>query len=701
MSRKEGYMSFNLKQLAVSLMLTGTMVLGSFSVYASPNPVTTAAGTSPTSLTMTHGQALQKLGLVKGNDQGLQEDKSLTREEMVALLYRLSAPLAQSTESTSPDPLVPQEQRFSDVPSTHWAYTIIENSAQKGITSGLGNGQFGLGQQVTYRQALLMLVRTLNAQNSTDTWVPKAPQLDLSTIEAYAKSQYHLESTSAKQAIVFARKHSFELVVQALKVVDQTGIPWYKRLMGEDIQSVQGFEMALVDLEIISAQNPKSPSATQKKSIAIVKKENYGTANDDRYRNFLAQAMKANYQKGTFQDFSNALAKGNLSKKPEFTYTQSSGVLAHMLLSEVAVSGKPGGTVLFRDSAGMVAKRSYSALNTYTGKGTFENQNIIFHLVQFSDSTGKDSFTILVAVDGSKAVKLGLINGSQATNFMFLTVSAPTIAVYAADTPLSVIQFVVTQESDPAPETDPNLKVEVKPEQGLLYVALKGTTYYPSNALHYQNYLKSNPKIDLQGAIKTVNLNLDRPFYSGIQPVKDPNSLGLLCNKYFQMARNFVPTGLVKMDPKYGKGGRVYQIRKEAYEAYQKMAADAAKKGLKLLVVSAYRSYDVQSGLYASYVKRSGRAGADNYSARAGHSEHQTGLALDINAVSAGFGATQEFKWLNENGANYGFILRYPKDKTWLTGYIYEPWHWRFVGVDAALAMKKSQLTYEEWLQAH
>ncbi len=283
---------------------------------------------------------------------------------------------------------------------------------------------------------------------------------------------------------------------------------------------------------------------------------------------------------------------------------------------------------------------------------------------------------------------------------IILVVFVPTFAVYAADNPVSAIQFVVTQETEPDSETDPNLKVEVKPEQGLPYVALKGTTYYPSNALRYQNFIQGNPKIDLQSAIKTVNLNLDRPFYSGIQPVKDPNSLGLLCNKYFQMARDFVPTGLVKMDPKYGKGGRVYQIRTEAYEAYQKMAADAAKKGLKLLVVSAYRSYDVQSGLYASYVKRSGRAGADNYSARAGHSEHQTGLALDINAVSAGFGATQEFKWLNENGANYGFILRYPKDKTWLTGYIYEPWHWRFVGVDAALAIKKSQLTYEEWLQA-
>ncbi len=413
-------MSLNSRQLAVSLMLTGAMVLGSFLVYALPDPVTTAPGTSPTSLAMTHGQALQKLGLVKGTDQGLQEEKSLTREEMVALLYRLSAPLAQSPESPSLDPLVPQGQRFSDVPSTHWAYTIIENSAQKGITSGLGNGQFGLGQQVTYRQALLMLVRTLNAQNSTDTGVLNAPQLTLNNIEAYAKSQYHLESTSAKQAIVFARKHSFELLVEALKVVDQNGIPWYTRLMGEDIQSVQGFEMALVDLEIISAQNPKSPSATQNKSISIVKKENYGTADDDRYRNFLAQAMTATYQKGAFQDFATALAKGTLSKKPEFSYTQDSGVLAHMLLSEVAGSGKPGGTVLFRDSAGRVAKGSYSALNTYTGKGTFENQNMTFHMVQFSDSTSKDSFTILVAVDGSKAIKLGLINGSQATSFMVL-----------------------------------------------------------------------------------------------------------------------------------------------------------------------------------------------------------------------------------------------------------------------------------------
>ena len=127
---------------------------------------------------------------------------------------------------------------------------------------------------------------------------------------------------------------------------------------------------------------------------------------------------------------------------------------------------------------------------------------------------------------------------------------------------------------------------------------------------------------------------------------------------------------------------------------------DAAKDdNIKLKSVSAYRSYSVQKSLYKSYVKRDGVKKADTYSARAGSSEHQTGLAVDINTASsrANFQNTKEYKWLINNSYKYGFIERYPKGKTNITGYKYEPWHYRYVGVEAASIIHEKGITFEEY----
>ena len=106
--------------------------------------------------------------------------------------------------------------------------------------------------------------------------------------------------------------------------------------------------------------------------------------------------------------------------------------------------------------------------------------------------------------------------------------------------------------------------------------------------------------------------------------------------------------------------------------------------------VSAYRSYEYQVNLYDSYVKRDGKDKADIYSARPGYSEHQTGLVVDIDNGKIdynNFESTEEFKWMEENAHIYGFILRYPYGKTNETGYMYEPWHFRYVGVDLATTL--------------
>ena len=114
------------------------------------------------------------------------------------------------------------------------------------------------------------------------------------------------------------------------------------------------------------------------------------------------------------------------------------------------------------------------------------------------------------------------------------------------------------------------------------------------------------------------------------------------------------------------------------------MKADATSLGLNIWIQSGYRSYELQESLYNKYVNRDGKIAADTYSARPGHSEHQTGLAFDLNTITDDFQYTDEGKWINDNCYKYGFILRYPKGKEHYTGYKYESWHLRYVGTNLA-----------------
>lgn len=131
--------------------------------------------------------------------------------------------------------------------------------------------------------------------------------------------------------------------------------------------------------------------------------------------------------------------------------------------------------------------------------------------------------------------------------------------------------------------------------------------------------------------------------------------------------------------------------------AFRELAAAAAGEGLNIYELSGYRSYQTQQNLYARYVAEDGQAAADTYSARPGHSEHQTGLALDVNSLSSSFAYTAEGIWLAENAWKYGFIIRYEKEKEDMTGYIYEPWHIRYVGRDLAAAVTENGLCLEEY----
>ena len=140
-------------------------------------------------------------------------------------------------------------------------------------------------------------------------------------------------------------------------------------------------------------------------------------------------------------------------------------------------------------------------------------------------------------------------------------------------------------------------------------------------------------------------------------------------------------------------------LTKDTMNAFKEMQSDASNLGLNLYIASGYRSYDNQYNLYNSYVANDGKENADTYSARAGHSEHQTGLAFDLNSVNSSFANTDEGIWVKDNCYKYGFIIRYPKGKESITGYMYEPWHLRYVGEELAekLYNNGNWLTIEEY----
>ena len=140
-------------------------------------------------------------------------------------------------------------------------------------------------------------------------------------------------------------------------------------------------------------------------------------------------------------------------------------------------------------------------------------------------------------------------------------------------------------------------------------------------------------------------------------------------------------------------------VNKDAQAALNDMQKKALEEGIDLPMISGFRSYSEQNSIYTNYVNNDGQADADKYSARPGHSEHQTGLAFDlVDPTTANISNNKaEFDWLAEHAHEYGFIIRYPEGKEHITGYQYEPWHVRYVGVETATAMKESGLCFEEY----
>lgn len=191
------------------------------------------------------------------------------------------------------------------------------------------------------------------------------------------------------------------------------------------------------------------------------------------------------------------------------------------------------------------------------------------------------------------------------------------------------------------------------------------------------------------------------PAFSN-QPLE---SFAILVNKEFALPPSYRPTDLVLPDVPFSciSFSEKKLLRKEAAIALEKLFEAALHENKHLFGVSGYRSYDRQNSIYQNNLTQKGAAHTEQFSARPGHSEHQTGLAIDVSSISVHnrldevFAFTPEGKWLKKHCHEFGYLLRYPKEQSDLTGYAFEPWHIRYVGVALANVLFQKGITLEEY----
>ncbi len=216
--------------------------------------------------------------------------------------------------------------------------------------------------------------------------------------------------------------------------------------------------------------------------------------------------------------------------------------------------------------------------------------------------------------------------------------------------------------------------------------------YIGSYAQRYAAYAEKYSDMPYANVLAEVNLGLDQPNYENVCLLKDPKSVTVLVNKHYSLPKKYRPEKLIAVDSQYAQPG--VMLREDCYAAFLSMVEAMKKEGMFLYIKSGYR------------VNRK-RGGADSlWYAWPGHSEHQTGLAFDLRKKGVShktlseynFEKTEEYAWLCEKACHYGFVLSFPDNKSDMTGFGFEPWHWRYVGPDIAMDMKNYEFdTFQEY----
>ena len=253
--------------------------------------------------------------------------------------------------------------------------------------------------------------------------------------------------------------------------------------------------------------------------------------------------------------------------------------------------------------------------------------------------------------------------------------------------------------------TKPKLTKEEKLLQKKLeilnHVDQKINYFNYNNIDRYIEYKKKNKKLSNKKIVLYVNINLDKEPYKDAKETTYLYKNYILLNKYNLVSKSYKPKNLVQVSTEYAKENIL--LTEETKNQFILMAEAAKKENLTLYAISGYRDYTYQENLYNNYYSIDGNK-ANEYSSKPGHSEHHTGLAIDISNKTTSyeeFDKTEEFKWMQENAHKYGFILRYPEDKTNETLYQYEPWHYRYVGIKISTYIKKHNISFEEYYVKH
>ncbi len=222
--------------------------------------------------------------------------------------------------------------------------------------------------------------------------------------------------------------------------------------------------------------------------------------------------------------------------------------------------------------------------------------------------------------------------------------------------------------------------------------------YLEKNLDRYNSFYATHPDLKIKDIIAIVNVDADKKAYDDSQKADLNKGNLILVNKYNYLEEDYTPTDLMNMSTEFAYKDK--QTLVEVNEAFIDMYNAALKDDVNFYVTSAYRTFAYQKELYTKYLVTYGEDYTNTISARPGFSEHQTGLALDIlsdHVPMSEFANTKAYKWLKENSYKYGFILRYPKDKSYITGYAFEPWHYRYLGEETALKVYQENITFDEY----
>ena len=226
--------------------------------------------------------------------------------------------------------------------------------------------------------------------------------------------------------------------------------------------------------------------------------------------------------------------------------------------------------------------------------------------------------------------------------------------------------------------------------------------FLEKNLEDYKEYINKNNETDYAKVISIVNVHANHKWYQLELNTNEDLSMLMNVNKFYALSETYTPENLknIGLTYAYDEEGE-NKLIDYAYDKFLELWQAANDQGFYLMVTSSYRDYESQKEIYDYRVSNWGERKADETAARPGHSEHQTGLVIDMTSktepLADSFTDSKAYEWLKENAYTYGFIERYPEGKTYLTGYIPESWHWRYVGLEAAKTMHDEDITFDEY----